>query len=208
MDILDAFSELVDLSTPAAREEIPLKIEIDVEDPTGKTTEYRSVAAIPRAVIDGANNDFAKVGMKLLNDILSYVMTDLLQRGPWTCWGCHERATKFVFNISSYFNKQPPFLKDVMCRPICAKPECYARTHKECQDIYKSAGKLLPTKEARKEHRAVNANRSSCANCKKQRADVAKLMTCGRCKLVWYCSQKCQRKHWKEHKKMCVDVSK
>lgn len=29
------------------------------------------------------------------------------------------------------------------------------------------------------------------------------LKRCGRCKMVWYCSVKCQRKEWPEHAKTC-----
>lgn len=30
---------------------------------------------------------------------------------------------------------------------------------------------------------------------------------CSRCRLVWYCSQKCQRQHWREHKASCHSLS-
>jgi len=43
-------------------------------------------------------------------------------------------------------------------------------------------------------------NRFTCAICKKT---GNKLKKCGRCKIVYYCSAKCQRKDWKEHKKVC-----
>lgn len=32
---------------------------------------------------------------------------------------------------------------------------------------------------------------------------AAKMKSCSACKLVFYCNQKCQRKHWKLHKKKC-----
>ena len=48
-----------------------------------------------------------------------------------------------------------------------------------------------------------------CARCGKQKGDsgAAKLAVCGRCKLVRYCSRKCQREDWPEHKKVCRPAS-
>ena len=45
-----------------------------------------------------------------------------------------------------------------------------------------------------------------CANCDKPAAgpDDPTFKRCGRCKLVWYCSKTCQKKHWrKEHRHVC-----
>ena len=39
-----------------------------------------------------------------------------------------------------------------------------------------------------------------CAYCKKERE---KLLQCGRCKCVYYCSIDCQRPHWNRHKLTC-----
>lgn len=40
-----------------------------------------------------------------------------------------------------------------------------------------------------------------CASCNNSRA---KLLTCGRCKKIKYCSRPCQSKHWPTHKRSCV----
>jgi hypothetical protein len=44
-----------------------------------------------------------------------------------------------------------------------------------------------------------------CQNCKKTETqmDGALLMKCQRCKVIYYCSKKCQVAHWKSHKKAC-----
>jgi Serine/threonine protein kinase len=43
-------------------------------------------------------------------------------------------------------------------------------------------------------------NKKACNVCSKTEGQ---LLQCGGCKLVWYCSVDCQRKDWKEHKKVC-----
>jgi hypothetical protein len=45
---------------------------------------------------------------------------------------------------------------------------------------------------------------SVCASCGQARASFKK---CGRCKMVKYCSEACQRAHWPSHKPLCGVVS-
>jgi hypothetical protein len=42
----------------------------------------------------------------------------------------------------------------------------------------------------------------ACAMCRKPEEGVT-FSCCARCRIVLYCSRKCQRKHWKPHKKIC-----
>ena len=42
-----------------------------------------------------------------------------------------------------------------------------------------------------------------CSTCETPQTETLKLMTCDQCKSVQYCDKKCQKKHWKEHKKDC-----
>ena len=46
-----------------------------------------------------------------------------------------------------------------------------------------------------------------CAGCRASELE-AQLMSCGRCRMKWYCSRACQKAHWKlGHKLYCVQVS-
>ena len=54
------------------------------------------------------------------------------------------------------------------------------------------------------------SDKRECANCGVGAGDRSDLLlkACSRCKLVFYCSEPCQRQHWKkgEHKRFCVAV--
>ena len=39
-------------------------------------------------------------------------------------------------------------------------------------------------------------------------AKTAKLLACGRCREVEYCSPACQKKDWPQHKRVCRKVDK
>jgi hypothetical protein len=43
----------------------------------------------------------------------------------------------------------------------------------------------------------------TCAECGETAAQ-----RCSRCKSEWYCSRECQLKRWKQHKEMCIMMSK
>ena len=50
-----------------------------------------------------------------------------------------------------------------------------------------------------------NNDPSVCARCHKSDKD-AQLLRCSQCKIVTYCSNKCQKAHWKAHKPTCMAI--
>ena len=44
-----------------------------------------------------------------------------------------------------------------------------------------------------------------CDNCFKEIGPGVTPRLCTKCKVVKYCSVKCQKKQWTEHKKLCID---
>ena len=54
------------------------------------------------------------------------------------------------------------------------------------------------------------SDKRECANCSAPQSHTGvALLTCSRCKLVYYCGTACQAQHWKEggHKKHCIALS-
>ena len=47
-----------------------------------------------------------------------------------------------------------------------------------------------------------------CALCLTPAAPGEKLLTCVRCKKVYYHDRQCQKEHWSEHRKVCAARSK
>ena len=45
---------------------------------------------------------------------------------------------------------------------------------------------------------------SLCVHCGLPRSEAVKVLKCSRCKTATYCSTKCQRENWKEHRQICV----
>ena len=50
---------------------------------------------------------------------------------------------------------------------------------------------------------ASDMETSCCASCGVAESDDVKLKKCNGCYLVRYCGIKCQRDHWRQHKKEC-----
>ena len=48
--------------------------------------------------------------------------------------------------------------------------------------------------------KAILPKSATCENCKGREK---KMMVCGQCRQAYYCSRECQKKNWKEHKKIC-----
>ena len=52
----------------------------------------------------------------------------------------------------------------------------------------------------------LECSKTICGGCGGK--DKSDLLTCARCKVIFYCNVNCQKKHWKEggHKQECKDI--
>lgn len=61
--------------------------------------------------------------------------------------------------------------------------------------------KDIPSREfAARTIASYRRSNKKCNHCKKE---FSKKRTCSKCRLVFYCNEECQKKHWKKHKEYC-----
>ena len=73
--------------------------------------------------------------------------------------------------------------------------------HRDLLDMINSFRNATSTEGGESEH---GRNKYSCVTCGAITGkNTEKLLKCGRCKVVSYCSKECQREDWKDHKAFC-----
>ena len=99
-----------------------------------------------------------------------------------------------------------PFVTRCLLTPIFAAPGMEGSIPKsffnKFQELMGSKGS---EEDRNKEGKREVKNEDGCAICKaREGAGGRKLLTCSGCSRANYCSRECQKKDWKEHKKICV----
>lgn len=103
-----------------------------------------------------------------------------------TCYVCHEKIDdfKFIYHMGMTHSGEIITASKTPVLMI-SSPECVRhlnKRHKRCP-----------------KHRKIKYHKI-CVNCETKSENMKK---CSRCKVVYYCSSKCQRADWKKHKKIC-----
>ena len=70
-----------------------------------------------------------------------------------------------------------------------------------CQKVSVKLRKWEGTEELRQSSVSSHGKPQYCIYCQTRNANMLK--TCGRCEVVKYCSKMCQRRHYRNHKKIC-----
>jgi hypothetical protein len=134
------------------------------------------------ACVEGANG-YASLMVKMITYISHY--EKFITCDSQVCEA--KQANMIVNSVMSYLHLRPqPTLIDqitFVCGPVCE-----AEAHLGMKELKKSMGYS-------RESRMVCAFKS----CSKAEG----LMCCSRCRLVYYCSAKHQREHYRDHKAFC-----
>ena len=81
-------------------------------------------------------------------------------------------------------------------------PDCLCQLLSNCAPEIEELVISFPGVATRSAERALLGPRKHCAFCRKERS---KLLRCGRCKCVSYCSKRCQKNHWRAiHRQECA----
>ena len=73
-------------------------------------------------------------------------------------------------------------------------------------NCFKSTELLFSTEAKKAVVRDIDGHKiKKCENCKNNDSTL-RLLTCGKCASVRYCSKECQRDHWAEHKSFCKAI--
>ena len=100
--------------------------------------------------------------------------------------------------------EQPPLSTGIIEEDSRSKsPASGKQRHKELPITHKQA-KLSETSEQLSEHHYQMNSGERCSYCQKPTSSSS-LKSCSRCHKTSYCGKECQRAHWKEHKKECLD---
>lgn len=118
----------------------------------------------------------------------------MLQLGPFKCGGkpgCTRPPIGFCGSPMAYIHLNPPFIHDCFAIPVCNDMECDLIVKQNTETMM---GQKLSNKRNR-----------ICADCGtiEEIGQQQQMMACARCKVTYYCSKDCQRRHWPEHKKTC-----
>ena len=188
---------------------MPLTIEarICLSPNSTESINIKKEALVPMSTLDKLRNDF-NFSTKFTNymwiDNRNYFMNILKEKhaknGIVPCGSCGKNDSTSFCAISII---PPPSgmhlrLVSLPCVPVCMNGSCNQKLRQHIQDFHRSMG--VPR----------GMGMVMCANgaCKKTEKNWSsrEFLVCAGCKMRYYCSRKCQKADWKDHKTLCKSV--
>ena len=102
-----------------------------------------------------------------------------------------------VWNILKKMNMRIVDLLNIMSKII----EAFHLTNKYPDSVF-----ILPKIKITLEENGKKKISKMCSMCNMIEEKDCNFMKCSNCKVSIYCSKKCQKKHWKSHKKYCPNL--
>jgi hypothetical protein len=203
---LDARSFAECTRTPADRKPVTVNFQSTPSDITGTRREFNFSEAVPAGVLRKALID-KSFCLKLAGTICSKFCAEILVSESWVCSAgeeCRKPATKFIMTPMSYLHKSPPCVVDVLPVPVCGDPMCSTVAAQQTKDLLKSVSDEIGVEKGQTSA-LYSAKARVCLNCNKDDTCEARLLTCSRCKVAYFCDKECQKLAWAAgHKKACV----
>lgn len=116
---------------------------------------------------------------------------------PYTCFMCQAAIPKLT---SETFKTISIFLPDLRLFLHVRFMMCSAGACRENAEVIKAATLCLVHEDAMKGQNLDSATSSGCYVCGQQ---LKEMFACSRCERPRYCSQRCQKLHWKSHRQLC-----
>lgn len=119
-----------------------------------------------------------------------------------------SQALKILFEYAKYLKANKSIESNVLL-PFC-RDQLYVNFNELFSILYEDTEENLkdcwhPKDKLNMELANRNRYYCSCPTCRKPCSDTDKFLYCGACKLARYCSDKCQKEHWKNgHKSTCL----
>ncbi|KZV64725.1 hypothetical protein PENSPDRAFT_656314 [Peniophora sp. CONT] len=153
---------------------------------------------LPRAGM--SSQEISKWG----NDLFSLNYPAFKHSQKWYCEFCDKPARMSDIQFLTWSHLTPPSMNiyvHAMCNPSIGP--CAIKLRMAVIGLAKVDGRPPPPLRMGIERPEDWPLMGACANC--QQEDTAKhtTMACSGCQLTRYCSEKCQKEDWSEHKSIC-----
>ncbi|KAI0030903.1 hypothetical protein K488DRAFT_53240 [Vararia minispora EC-137] len=122
----------------------------------------------------------------------------------WHCEFCEKPARMSQWSVPSWTHLTPPrliFYMHFVCDPFRGK--CAQIVRKTVLDTARLLGCPPPPRHTTIEDPMEWPMMGSCATCNKDETVKQATKVCTGCNITRYCSEACQKKHWKEHRIVC-----
>jgi len=133
------------------------------------------------------------------------ICKDIKHSESWDCFECGLPARETLYNAPSWSHLQQSRMNIFIFHLCCAGGPCYFAVESELRAIARQTSKQFLSHTVVPSDSTKLPLTSSCAVCNEDATgDKAFVMSrCGGCRLIRYCSPKCQKGDWPRHKKVC-----
>jgi len=159
---------------------------------TGWSHTYTAPAGLVVTSHEASSPAYQQLFRRTMHQLMPQYQAECDAKAGRTCINCRGRTGTAVLTPISYLHLDPPLIQ-VLVSPICGLPMCRKAAEVMVQDIMEEMNELDMNRE-------IKCEAEGCGN-------IENIKRCGKCKVIGYCGTACQKKDWKEHKKICAQLA-